>query len=91
MELPVDPRLLIALGILLVLVTVAKTAVSRKSKKAVSYPYVSAESLFTKNEQVFLQVLEQAAGDYRVFGKVRVADVVEVRKGCVQKRVATGV
>ena len=81
MELPVDPRLLIALGILLVLVTVAKTAVSRKSKKAVSYPYVSAESLFSKNEQAFLRVLKQAAGDYLVFGKVRLADVVEVRKG----------
>ena len=82
MELPFDLRLLIALVILLVLITVAKTAVkSGKSKEAVSYPYVPAESLFTKHEQAFLRVLEQAAGDYRVFGKVRVADVVEVRKG----------
>ena len=82
MELPFDPRLLIALLVLLVLVTVAKTTVkSGKSKKTVSYPYVAAESLFTKNEQAFLRVLEQAAEDYRVFGKVRVADVVEVRKG----------
>ena len=81
MELPFDPRLLVALVILLVLVTAAKTAVKGGKSKAVSYPYLSAESLFTKNEQAFLRVLEQAAGDYRVFGKVRVADVVEVRKG----------
>ena len=82
MELPFDPRLLVALVILLVLVTVAKTAVkSGKSKEVVNYPYVSAESLFTRHEQAFLRVLEQAAGNYRVFGKVRVADVVGVRQG----------
>ena len=80
MELPFDPRLLTALSILLVLVVIAN-AVSRKSKKTVSYPYVSAESLFSKNEQAFLRVLKQAAGDHLVFGKVRVADVVQVRKG----------
>lgn len=81
MNLPFDPLLFVALAILLVFVTVAKTVTGRKSKGAVSYPYTSAESLFTKNEQQFLRVLEQAAGDYRVFGKVRVVDVIEVRKG----------
>ena len=82
MSLPFDPRLLVVLASLLVLVTVAKTVTKKgKSTGAVSYPYVSTRSLFTKHEQQFLQVLEQAAEDYRVFGKVRVADVIEVRKG----------
>lgn len=82
MNLPFDPRLLVVLVVLLLLITVAKTVAGKgKSKGAISYPYVPAQSLFTKNEQAFLRVLEQAAGDYRVFGKIRVADVIGVRKG----------
>ena len=80
MDLPFDVRLLAALLIFLVLVTAAKT-IQRKTKEVVHYPYVSASSLFTNHERAFLRVLEQAAGEYRVFGKVRVADLIEVRKG----------
>jgi len=44
--------------------------------------YTKSESLFTPAERSFLGVLDQAVGDrYRVFGKVRVADVVSVRSG----------
>ncbi len=81
MELPFDLRWFIVPVILLVFVTVAKIAGKGKVKGAVSYPYVAAENLFTKNERAFLGVLEQAADTYRVFGKVRVADVIEVRRG----------
>nr|WP_274522501.1 DUF2726 domain-containing protein [Halorhodospira halochloris] len=43
-------------------------------------PYTKASALFSPAERSFLGVLDQAAGyDYRVFGKVRVADVVKVR------------
>lgn len=81
MELPFDLRWFIVPVILLVFVTVAKIAGKGKVKGAVSYPYVAAENLFTKNERAFLGVLEQAADAYRVFGKVRVADVIGIRKG----------
>lgn len=42
-------------------------------------PYVRNPSLFTAAERAFLVVLDQAAApEYRVFGKVRIADVVSV-------------
>lgn len=45
-------------------------------------PYVLGDALFTPAERSFLGVLDQAVGtDFRVFGKVRVADVVSVTKG----------
>ena len=47
-----------------------------------SFPYVLGDGLFSPAERSFLGVLDQAVGnDFRVFGKVRVADVVEVAKG----------
>ncbi len=46
------------------------------------FPYVLGDALFTPAERSFLGVLDQAVGtDFRVFGKVRVADVVAVAKG----------
>lgn len=45
-------------------------------------PYVKADRLFSAAERSFLGVLEQATGkDLRVLGKVRVADVVALKKG----------
>jgi ssDNA-binding Zn-finger/Zn-ribbon topoisomerase 1 len=47
-----------------------------------SFPYVLGDVLFSPAERSFLGVLDQAVGaDFRVFGKVRVADVVNVAKG----------
>jgi len=44
------------------------------------YPYVMNQVLFSAAERSFLGVLEQAIGrEYRVLGKVRVADVVSVK------------
>jgi ribosomal protein L37AE/L43A len=46
------------------------------------YPYTQQRALFTPTERAFLGVLDQAVGEqYRIFGKVRVADVIEPRKG----------
>jgi hypothetical protein len=43
-------------------------------------PYVLGQSLFSPAQQAFLPVLERAMGrGYRVYGKVRVADVLGVR------------
>jgi hypothetical protein len=53
---------------------------TRQSGKPNGYPYIMNQILFSPAERSFLGVLEQAIGDeYRVFGKVRVADVVSVK------------
>lgn len=47
-----------------------------------SYSYGKKPYLFTRADRSFLGVLEQASdGRYRVFGKVRLADVLEPRSG----------
>lgn len=44
------------------------------------FPYVVDEVLFTPNQRVFQSVLERAVGKgYRIYGKVRVADVIGLR------------
>ena len=48
-------------------------------------PYKKKDYFFTKAERSFYGVLKQAAGDrFDVFGKVRLADVIEVKKGTVE-------
>ncbi|MDR6233050.1 DUF2726 domain-containing protein [Pseudomonas oryzihabitans] len=47
-------------------------------RRQAAFPYRQVEALFTPAEQAFLAVLDEAVGaDYRVFGKVRIADVVQ--------------
>ena len=44
------------------------------------FPYTRNGALFSPAERSLLGALEQAVGeDYRIFGKVRVADIVSVR------------
>jgi len=48
--------------------------------------YRKLATLFTKAERSFLGVLDQAIGDnYRVFGKVRVADVLTPQRGMTRR------
>jgi ssDNA-binding Zn-finger/Zn-ribbon topoisomerase 1 len=56
---------------------------SEKGKPAQeALPYQKSEALFTPAERSFLAVLHQAVGDNAaIFGKVRVADVVEPKAG----------
>jgi uncharacterized protein DUF2726 len=64
-----------------VLVLVLAKLKSRSGGAAVS-DYSKKRTLLSPAERSFLGVLEQAVGDgYRVFGKVRVADVLEPRRG----------
>jgi hypothetical protein len=52
------------------------------SASKIGYPYQSGGPLFSAAERSFLGVLDSAVGpEYRVFGKVRVADVASVRSG----------
>ena len=68
--------------ILLVVFVGAISIFNQKRKPVISYPYQKQDKLFTPAERSFLGVLEQAVSDkYRVFGKVRLADVIQVKSG----------
>lgn len=65
--------------LLLLLFVVRRKAVR---SEPTGYPYKKFGPLFTPAERSFLGVLDQAVGrDFRVFGKVRVADVLLPRNG----------
>lgn len=75
---------LILIAILLVAFVLALVAATSKSE---TYPYVKQGVLFSKAERSFLGVLDQAVGaDYRIFGKVRIGDVLGTRKGLDKSR-----
>lgn len=70
---------IIILGIAVLIAVVAKGI--KKSKKGNANQYEKTDSLFTPAEMAFLKTLEIALeGKYRIFGKVRVADVITVKK-----------
>lgn len=70
-----------------VLVVAAGLVLAAAARKGgggrLGYPYVPAKSpLFTAGERAFLQALDQAVGSgHRVFGKVRIGDLAEVKPG----------
>jgi len=72
--------LLVLIG--LVVFFVLKRRTNTPSEGVENFPYVLGDGLFSPEERSFLGALDQAVGaDFRVFGKVRVADVVSVVKG----------
>jgi hypothetical protein len=74
----------IVLLVLAVVVFVVLVALSGKASRSggIGFPYQPAKPLFSAAERSFLGVLDQAVGPkYRVFGKVRVADVAAVKSG----------
>jgi very-short-patch-repair endonuclease len=77
--------LLPLIGVLTLLGIVAfviRIALPGHAKEQVAYPYRREPALFTPAERSFLGVLEQALqGQFRVLGKVRLADVIEVESG----------
>lgn len=75
------PVLLLLAAVLVVIVAVA-SVLTKHSRRGDEYPYTRCTALFSPAERSFLGVLEQAVGlEYRVFGKVRVADIIEPRSG----------
>lgn len=75
---------LILLVVLILVVFVVLAALKNKqgSSGSVGFPYQPAKMLFSPAERSFLGVLDQAVGsEYRVFGKVRVADIASVKPG----------
>ena len=70
---------LVLLGIVAFLV---KVVLPSLGKGQVVLPYQKEPVLFTPAERSFLAVLEPALGDqFRVLGKVRLADVIRVKSG----------
>jgi hypothetical protein len=73
---------LIAILIVLGIAAIAlKAFLGGKKEGTEDYPYEREQMLFTPAERSFLGVLEQAVdGKLRIMGKVRLADVVKVRR-----------
>lgn len=66
---------MLAVVAIVLLLLVAKKLAAKKIDS--DYPYHKNEHLFSPAERSFLDVLERAVGkDIRVFGKVRVADIL---------------
>jgi hypothetical protein len=74
------PLILIAVALVLLVAVVFRLVLPRG--QSTLFPYSRKAALFSPAERSFLGVLEQAVGGhYRVFGKVRIADVVETKRG----------
>lgn len=78
--------LLVAIVVLVLLfiigATVGAVLRGKSSGSSVGYPYQPAKILFSAAERSFLGALDLALGSkYRIFGKVRVADVANVKPG----------
>lgn len=75
----------IAIVILLMLAAFASLLAAKKKQAggdSNGFPYHLAGALFSPAERSFLGVLDRAVGaDYRVFGKVRIADVANLQPG----------
>jgi hypothetical protein len=70
----------LAVAVLVLFILVARN--KRPQGAAPDYPYKKLPNLFTPAERSFFGVLDQAVGkDFRLFGKVRVADVLAPRDG----------
>lgn len=68
--------------ILVIIVVVLIASAFDKPSKDIGYNYQQGGPLFTKAERSFLGVLEQSiSNEYRVFAKVRVADILSPSKG----------
>ncbi|MEO0533785.1 MAG: DUF2726 domain-containing protein [Cyanobacteria bacterium P01_A01_bin.123] len=62
-----------------------KTKSQEHKTKSIDYPYQQLEALFTPAERSFLRVLNRAIGERaKIFGKIRVADIITPQKGLSQ-------
>lgn len=67
------------IAVVLILAIAVAIVLAPKAPRSEHLPYRKKASLFSEAERSFLGVLDQAVEDqYRIFGQVRVADVVEV-------------
>lgn len=74
--------IVVALLILVAFAGLVTAKTKSNSATSDSLPYQSVNALLSAAERSFLGVLDRAVGsDYRVFGKVRVADIAAVKSG----------
>ncbi len=74
-----DTQTLVIIVVIVVVVLLLRSIFSSRNRSGPKHNYERRAALFTRAERSFLGVLDQAAaGDYRVFGKVRVADILKV-------------
>ena len=73
----------VILILLLVVVAIALALFKKKAGKGpVDFPYQSKDVLCSPAERSFLGILDNIVGkDYRIFAKVRLADIVDVQSG----------
>jgi hypothetical protein len=72
----------VLIAIALVLLVAVVVRLGLPNGRTSLFPYSRKAALFSPAERSFLGVLEQAVGShYRIFGKVRIADVVETKRG----------
>ena len=75
----------VLLAVVFLVLIVVKKSSAKGADETFNFPYIKRGVLFTPAERSFLGVLNQAVGDKaQIFGKVRVADVIETKKGMTQ-------
>jgi very-short-patch-repair endonuclease len=74
---------LIVLLLLLVAVAVAFALLKKRAAKGpVGFPYQSKDVLCSPAERSFIGALDKIVGEnYRIFAKVRLADIIDIQKG----------
>lgn len=77
-----DWEYIVAAVLAVVLLLAVLYTVRRRRRRAPPFPYVRRVAMFSSEERAFLTLLDVAVGDdFRIFGKVRVADVLSVNSG----------
>jgi hypothetical protein len=74
----------VVFGLLFITVVLLAVALIKKKsgKDPVDFPYQSKEVLCSPAERSFMGSLDKVVGNgYRIFAKVRLADIIEVNKG----------
>jgi len=73
---------LIIIAIVIFLMVVVLAAIKNKVGEVGSLPYEKKKALFTPAERSFYGVLKQVASEhYTIFGQVRMADLLDIKKG----------
>ena len=68
------------LGLAAIVLLAFFLSLRRSLSKRFRFPYLADRTLFTPSQRAFQAVLEQSVGKtYRVYGRVRVADIIDVR------------
>lgn len=82
--------LVVVLVVIIAVVAVLALLKDKESSRDDGYSFTSLEALFSPAERSFLGVLEQALDNrFRVFGKVRLGDLVKPGKGLSKSKRAT--